>query len=273
MSILKIALKFIFQFEETQNKLNSLFIANGIELTQLDSNIVENMKNVTIESPVEITFGSQKFGLNELLVVEKDEEDKSNFQGFLSNLGKDISASFVKKPTNKGKSDQKEQVTISLVEKDKISIVQEVGFDENTNLVKYIVIENNESNDASEEILTLKIEGDNEDDKEAKVVEDKKIRAKNQVKTAGNNKKIVILDIKNIKINGANDGYEVRYPCEICKKVFDLPEQLRAHKNRSHSVSSKVFRCNICGYQNNTASGKFLFFIWFLTASDYVIVW
>ncbi|KAJ8985069.1 hypothetical protein NQ317_019752, partial [Molorchus minor] len=47
---------------------------------------------------------------------------------------------------------------------------------------------------------------------------------------------------------------EIKFPCELCKKVFATPKALRAHKRRTHAPKLRVFTCEICGHQNNTRS-------------------
>jgi len=52
---------------------------------------------------VEVVLGSQRFDIDELLIVEEEEESEDIFDGFLNNLGSEISASFVKKGYQKPK--------------------------------------------------------------------------------------------------------------------------------------------------------------------------
>lgn len=227
----------------------------------------------SIEAPVELIYGENKFSLSDLLVVEKSEDPDCDFKGFLSNLGKEVTATFADNYEYRLEKDMlentnQEQVTISLVGKDKILPVKELQVDEETNTIKCVVVENdNESDDIAEEILRLEIEKDDDIDNEIVEMEVKDIDVKSLVKNGivKMNKKGVD-QIKKVSKMGKEDikqevddifEREMRFPCDICGKIFDFIDRLRAHKRRTHSNQVKVYNCDICGYKNNTLSGKF----------------
>lgn len=265
------SLKFIYQFEESQNKLKDILGEGYQSKLQYNQNESDNDNSASVE----LIYGENKYSLDDLLVVENTEEENYNFNGFLKNLGKEIFATFTDKsdedlyrPTLE---DTNGQVTISLVGKDKVLPVKELQLDEETNTIKCVLVEN-DSSDTEEEILKLEIQSDdNSDTNECNKINAKDIDIdafiiengieKMDEESVNQRKKVAQIkeDEKKIENTIIKDIFEkeICYPCDICKKVFDFPDRLKAHKRRTHSNQIKVYYCDVCGYKNNTLSGKF----------------
>lgn len=165
------SVKFIYQFEDSQNKLNNIFGKTSSEpLSQKDCDNSSQLNlPINVKAPVELIYGENKYSLTELLVVENAEDgNNSEFQGFLNNLGKEVTATFAdKSDIHSGKStiaDTGGQVTISLVNKDKVVPVKELQLDEETNVIQCVLAEDDtEDSDGQEEVLHLQIEDDDTD--------------------------------------------------------------------------------------------------------------
>lgn len=262
------SLKFIHQFESSQEKLKQMLgenevpyrLDNSTPAFENNSEYVEDGANCDTIAPVELIVGKNKYSLNDLLVVEKPEEENCDFRGFLNNLGTEVSATFVdeKKSCHFQKS-TKDQISLSLVENDKVLPLQELQLDEETNTIQLIVVEN-DLNHSEEELLTFEIESDHDENDECVKIEENldklstdNISEKNNIQT----KK----DILNVKTDSDEDIFdkEVKFPCDICGKVYDFLGRLKAHKRRIHFKKLKVYVCDICGYKNNTLSGMYTF--------------
>lgn len=304
------SVKFIYQFEDNQSKLNDIFNKNNsVSLSsQKDCKNKSELNSVKSgDAPVELIYGENKYSLTELLVVENADDDNCDFQGFLNNLGKEVTATFAdKSDVHSGKSafdDTGGQVSISLVNKDKVVPVKELQLDEETNIIQCVLVEDDteKSDVEQEEILQLEIESDSDTDyddqikmdKEKNINCDKFIRIeikgndesgeykktnvesklddvdvdafiiengveKMDEKSINQRNMIVQMQTDKTKCDYNEDIFEkeVRYPCDLCGKVFSFPDRLKAHKRRTHSTQAmKVYHCDICGHQNNTRSG------------------
>ncbi|KAJ8918981.1 hypothetical protein NQ315_016885 [Exocentrus adspersus] len=177
MSMLRMSYKFIIQFEKSHNWLNSSSRIDQSstyehELPHSPFNKLEyeddehSVQNKSNESPVEIIIGKQKFSLNDLLIVEEPEkEDRNNFNGFLKNLGEEISATFVDKSTSKTPSERQCEDAVSIfmaLNENNVLPVRELKIDDETNTINYIVLEDNSDKDVeskSEEDGELRDEG------------------------------------------------------------------------------------------------------------------
>lgn len=164
--------KFIYQFEDSQSKLNNIF--GKTSSVPLSQKVCDNRSQLnspaSVKAPVELIYGENKYSLTELLVVENAEDGNNcEFQGFLNNLGKEVTATFAdKSDIHSDKStvaDTDGQVSISLVNKDKIVPVKELQLDEETNVIQCVLAEDDseDSDDGQEEILQLQIEDDDTD--------------------------------------------------------------------------------------------------------------
>lgn len=281
-SILKISLKFIYQFQESENTLKTKLGESNVLSPQEDNEKIKSKYSpeYQIEAPVEVIYGENKFNLSDLLVVETAEEENCNFKGFLDNLGTEVSATFVEKSDKCSLENIKEgQVSISLVANDKILPVKELQLEEETNTIKCLVVENYLS---EEEILKLEIvkdeDDDNNDDDEdeddidesdstehiqldAQDVDVESLIIENGLKkmdrkSINYRKKVKHKERKLLEESDDIFEKEMRYPCDICGKIFEYPDRLKAHKRRIHVRDEKVYYCDICGYKNNTLSGK-----------------
>lgn len=194
------------------------------------------------DGSVELIFGDSKFSLNQILVVENPEDEKIDFKGFLNNLGEEVTATFVDKCEIKEVDN--EDVTISLVGNNITLPVKELEIQEETNTIKCIVIENdNETSEYEEEILRIEIESDDSNH--------------DGIKLDSNNFRDVLQDVDEVPVQ-KDDLFdqEIRFLCNICGKSFEFLARLKAHKRRTHSTQVRVYTCEICGYQNNTLSGR-----------------
>lgn len=84
-------------------KVNIVFGVNELNETKSFQMLADdNQMAKPPKAPVEIFIGSKKLKLNDLLIIdeESDDEDRS-FEGFLQNLGKTITVSFVRRPPKK----------------------------------------------------------------------------------------------------------------------------------------------------------------------------
>lgn len=140
LSLLKMSLKFIIQFEESQMKLNDVCDSDDMFL---NDEIIHNNISTQKRASVEVIYNNKKFNLNELLVVEPAKNEIINFNGFLNNLGKEISATFVDELEEqlKEKGEEEETVSVLIKKKNRILPVKELQIDEDANLVNYTVDE------------------------------------------------------------------------------------------------------------------------------------
>lgn len=228
-------------------------------------------------APVELIYGENKYSLEDLLVVEKTEEENYNFNGFLNNLGKEVIATFADNSDRPHLEDTGGQVTISLVGKDKVLPVKELQLDEDTNIIKCVLVENEDS-DTEEEILKLEIEGNDDNDTNQSInrnVNDINIDAfiiENGIEKMDSKSVNLRQKFAQMQNNSKKSEYNVHddilnkevHPCDICRKVFDFPDRLKAHKRRIHSNQTRVYNCDICGYKNKTLSGKNKYFFGFI---------
>lgn len=155
------------------------------------------------------------------------------------------------------------QVSVSLVERDKILPLRELQVDEETNSIKFVV--ENEDTHMDDEIVQFQIETDNTHNYEHIQLDDIDVDSliiengveKNYEESLN---RIKIINRTKCDTN-SNDvdtfEKEMRYPCDICGKIYEFQHRLKAHKRRTHFKKSRVYICNICGYKNNTLSGMF----------------
>lgn len=222
----------------------------------------QNNHKYNIEAPVELIYGA-----------EKAEDENSDFRGFLSNLGKEVTATFAEKYEVKPEKDivddpDQGQVSISLVGKNKILPVKELQVDEDTNTIKCVVVENDEAEEIEEEILRLEIENDSNTENSENTELDMKIidvdaliiaNGIEEIDNSANQRKNLVRKRTEDVLHDESDDLfekEMRFPCDICGKIFEYPGRLKAHRRRIHFNQVKAYYCNICGYKNNTLSGK-----------------
>ncbi|XP_050300870.1 zinc finger protein 287-like isoform X2 [Anthonomus grandis grandis] len=111
--LLKISYDFVQQYKSSMEKLREQFgeVNQDSERKLAQENVEEDAKRQISNgkhAPVEILVGNEKFNIKDILIVEEDTEESPDFQGFLKNLGKAVSASFVKKDVPKTSIDEEE---------------------------------------------------------------------------------------------------------------------------------------------------------------------
>uniref|UniRef100_A0AAR5Q5D3 Protein krueppel n=1 Tax=Dendroctonus ponderosae TaxID=77166 RepID=A0AAR5Q5D3_DENPD len=98
LELLKITYDLVVQYHVSKQKLKAELRKLGENYCEGESRSEDDEVEKPPKAPVEIFMGSKKLKLNDLLIVdeETDDEDRS-FEGFLQNLGKTVTASFVRK--------------------------------------------------------------------------------------------------------------------------------------------------------------------------------
>lgn len=292
LSFLKMALKFILQFEESQIKIDKIL---GIHLSEsnLDAKDNErfklldketegfkNVENKNDVTPVEVIYGENKFSLSDLILVEEEEKEGNNFSGFLRNLGKEVSASFTDKSReNKVETAESTGVSITVIEKNRLLPVKELELIEETDEIKFVIEDVNDTFTTmeGEELFEVVVDDYPEDDNivlkehSSEQVDDSEkldyiemnmsnidnfIIEHGKDSSDDKNKENSIGKIHKTKRH-KKEVFDISHPCELCKKIFSSERHLKAHKRRTHSTNVMTYICDICGYKNNTLSGNF----------------
>ncbi|XP_072380244.1 uncharacterized protein [Diabrotica undecimpunctata] len=161
VSMLKMCHQFITQFEESQRKLELMFKKSSV--AYFDSEKLQEEKVVEAislarkqanykESNVQIIIKNEKYSLNDLIVVEDPESEEHNYEGFMSKLGKELSASVINPSEEETfNSDKVENIKIEVEDVDyeiehlenEFNTVKETSHNE-------IISSNDESLDTSE---------------------------------------------------------------------------------------------------------------------------
>lgn len=134
LSLLNLAYKLISQFENSQNVLDKYFVTHGLknsEHIEIESEKVSENQEIPAV-PVELITGQNKYDIKDLIIVVEENEEPPYYDGFLKNLGTEISASFVKGKVNKSKQNQtKINNSVSIFKKsissDKENVLVEKG--------------------------------------------------------------------------------------------------------------------------------------------------
>lgn len=223
-SVLNLAYKFVVDCERTENILNKRL--------NLFKETNEN------EASVELISSDGKFDVKELLIVEEVDDEANDFDGFLRNLGTEISAVFVENSLKETKIKEPTDYNVTLTQ---------VGVKEKSRKKTDLM----EMEDSSQ-ILNLKNQCD---------ICDKVFKRKSYLQR----------HIKQVHINAdtylcPECGYlaksqvtlryhihakhgERKYQCEHCEKRFialnHLQTHLLAHTNK------KAYLCNVCGKSFN----------------------
>jgi uncharacterized Zn-finger protein len=105
LSLLKISYEFQVQFKNSQRLLENVKEASTKKIVDLKHKFCEESAYAKSQdkqlkalsaAPVELIYGENKFDLGDVVVIEEEKEEDFSFEGFLKNLGKEISAEFVK---------------------------------------------------------------------------------------------------------------------------------------------------------------------------------
>lgn len=299
LSYLKIALKLILQFEESQEKINKLLgkqkpkpdsdVDNDLykyEFLEEENDIKKSIDVIDDSTPVEVIFGKNKFRLSDLIVVEEEKKEKCNFSGFLRNLGKEVTATFIDKDEeNELPTTESSGVSITVLEKNRCLPVKELEFIEETEEIKFVIVEDDAVTAVEgEELIEIVAdedypevdnndnvdhEGDSSEADDAEKTDFLGIDTANidnfiieHGKDSSDDKNKENNSISKVKRTRKRKKVEeqLTYPCELCKKIFPTPRHLKAHKRRTHSTNLMAYICDICGYKNNTLSGNLFYY-------------
>lgn len=124
LSLLNLSYKLILQFEKSQTVLDDYFQICGLktkeQVNQHDQkNVEENCECTPI--PVELIAGENRYDVKDLIIVVEENEEPQQYDGFLKNLGTEISASFVNDRLKNSKKNQADAIvnSISIIKKNK----------------------------------------------------------------------------------------------------------------------------------------------------------
>lgn len=118
-SLLRIAQQFQTQFKHSQDTLR--IKCNASPVKSLENFNIKCEETEEEKAPVELIFSGQSCSITDLLIVEDCEEEKSDFSGFIQNLGKEVSVNFVsnEKPENTF-IDDPEMIIIEPIDEEKV---------------------------------------------------------------------------------------------------------------------------------------------------------
>ncbi|XP_023029463.1 uncharacterized protein [Leptinotarsa decemlineata] len=289
-SVLKMAFEFIKQFKESQLELRKRF-NHDLSEPEFDGSVKREKEDNTPN--VELIFQNNKFNINDLLVVEKQETENCTFEGFLGNLGKEVTATFVENLESKNCNNiVKDIISVSVIGKDRIIPVSQLQIDEDANVIEYVLdensinhasIEENSTNgdSLSEQSESIEINMNDEslyenkniefivsdipeqDTIESLIIDRTEITDDNSAteNTCNNGaprrKKVVKVGKRRKKtiMKEIEDEFEkeIKFICEICQSIFQTRKSLKAHK-RVHFPKEETFTCEICGYLCKTRS-------------------
>ncbi|XP_063912581.1 zinc finger protein 415-like [Zophobas morio] len=221
LSFLKIAYEFQEQFYSSQNLLGKVTEEVPVEKSEICCNRKESVseKPPTEERPVvavELIYGDNKFDLNDVLIVEDEKRDKISYDGFLKNLGSEVSAKFIHKHASR------------------------VHNDENCDdSVEVILINRNDTKSDETPIV--------ENFKPNNTQCDKIDPACLKVNKYPNECKVVIQDARTDAV------IKTLYECPVCTKPFATLSDLETHVDSKHTTQN-FFMCEQCGHMAQTRS-------------------
>lgn len=228
---MKIAYEFRLQFTKSQKILEKL--TNEIPVFEEVENVVVQTKSTSPPPPpVELIYGESKFDLNEVLVVENENESKTTYQGFLKNLGSEVSATFVNKSRKLRQRVKKTQGTTDLPEEvEPPTVFQEIVIGEDPPLQLHNVIK--------------------EQQREKVIVEKVVPYTSFYVRKVPKESKVII---EQINENCEKRQIQTIFECEICQKLFSKQSDFESHRNRGHVKDPKCYVCHLCGHICSTKS-------------------
>ncbi|EFA05700.2 Cdc2 kinase-like protein [Tribolium castaneum] len=217
LSYLKIAFEFQTQFKKSQEILHKTL---KIEVPPRNNNTSVVQQPVSTPT-VELICGESKFDLNDIIIIEENQADRTSFQGFLSNLGTEISASFL------GESHKNVQIP-EPVEND--VVILPIKHEQKIADVEQDVLD----------ISRLSV---------TKVAEESKVIIKN------NNKVVKTLyecqTCKKILPNRQQLNFHfsthAKRTCYVCDKCGHIAKTRSAFRHHLAKHSGVVFKCEYCG--------------------------
>ncbi|VEN44328.1 unnamed protein product [Callosobruchus maculatus] len=281
MSVLKMAYSFIIQFKKSQatleRKLNVDSYFDNEENFKIE---LEPTKQIGKSSEVELIVDEKKYDLGDIMYVEEHKVGELKFDGFLNNLGKEITATFAGEKREQ-KLNNDHAITILMKDKNCMVPVRELQIDETTNEIKFevqsddniSVIEsehrssNNIQHSADDTQLLQSVtlqDLETEDDKTGNVSVG---RESLHDHTYTVSKPFNFDDCDDIElidsliIGGESISKRSRRvskrnqetPCGVCGTVFPNRREMDLHKRRVHS-RDRIYKCRHCEKQFITKS-------------------
>lgn len=122
LSMLNLSYRLIVQFEKSQKLLEKYFTKHGLknnrQIRPENESEEINRHEEPSDAPVELILGENKFDVKDILIIEDEKQDDNQFDGFLKNLGTEISASFVKSKSQKSKPNVvKDNHSVTIIKK------------------------------------------------------------------------------------------------------------------------------------------------------------
>ncbi|KAJ8956512.1 hypothetical protein NQ318_019230 [Aromia moschata] len=152
VSMLKMTFKFVCQFEETQKKLMKKLGKSTDELLKdgpshgVKSDMSDSDQKNDLAT-VEIIYRENKFDLKNVIVVEEENEEETNYRAFLKNLGQEVSASFARKSKRKPDAQPYSDNVVSIYVTDSengVLPIKELKIDDDTNTIDYVILDDDD---------------------------------------------------------------------------------------------------------------------------------
>ncbi|CAG9862632.1 unnamed protein product [Phyllotreta striolata] len=207
---------------------------------------------------VELIAGPNKYNINDLLIVEdeKDKADELFFKGFLNNLGKSVTVTFVDKDNSKKANVKQNDVPsveveeLSFDNKKEHSVHSRTRQRSNT-LDEYILVEGKELHSKIDEEIMLPNNTINVLDNIDKELLESALNLKYECTVC---KKIFAREVRykkhieqcgsKTKISNTNDRFTPQSHCRYCPKSFNQQKYLNHHVNITHRIP--FYTCEIC---------------------------
>lgn len=204
-SLLNLAYKFIVDFEKNEKILKHHF--KEVEVVHVENEKEESVLQTRKNVPVELITSDARFDVRDVVIVEEEDNKNEVFEGFLSNLGSEISAMFVEGNEKHRRKEEPQSHTITITRIDETE--EQVNRDDCSGSTVF-----------------------NEDD-----IVDAQIQCKICNKTF-KRKRYLIRHVKEIHVR------EQKCLCPECGYLAITPGRLRYHMNAKHS--ERKYQCHCC---------------------------
>ncbi|KAF7268379.1 hypothetical protein GWI33_018481 [Rhynchophorus ferrugineus] len=232
---LKISYDLKVQYKESQEQLKNCFKSS--EKEKNCSTQVTATNNEDKEASVEIVVGSQKFDIQNVLIVEDDDEKVENYDAFLDNLGTNITASYVNKDYRPKLSVEPPHLVIEKVNE----AVKESTHNESlVNNDASTIIE--EQEEKIEDIQTEEPKNVNFDNNE-RDISSIDLNMKYKCPVCGK----LMLSLPKAKIHAQNCGKKKSAKCYVCGEQFPLRKELLQHLKTAHVINISKDKTNKIG--------------------------
>ncbi|KAK4882107.1 hypothetical protein RN001_005426 [Aquatica leii] len=251
MRLLQAFYDFKLKFEKNQQILSSYFKE---ELVENDSfiSVLELVQENSEVVPVELISKQGKFDLKDVFIVEPSEEESFNFNGFLNNLGTEVSASFVN--SNCSFDNVSDQNSL---------IISDIRPESNNDKSDSNGIDDESERDLCnspirKENASTKIVKSNNDPVTCFICDKrfaKKAHLKQHIETRHSNKKqtIFVCEVCGVIIKSRSSHYHhmlkhagKKYVCNFCQKSYSNSSALQLHIAAVHK-NMRTHLCTICG--------------------------